>query len=72
MVIVVPEVTVLIHRKKDGILTARVVQEAADGPVTGRNLLTGRQITRIQTAQVEVEAELNGMVKLINWTYEEV
>ena len=68
-VFTVPEVMVEIERRKTGFLRARVIQLAADGAVYGRNMLAGQQITRVLTAEREVQDELRGKVKNIQFTF---
>jgi hypothetical protein len=64
---VVPSVTVVIRRKESGILSAKVQQYAADGPVVGRNLLRKKRVTGIERAKVEVTQELADKVSYISW-----
>ncbi len=63
-------VTVLMHKREDGVFTARVKQEAADGTVYGNNILASRRLTWSFAAEEAVKFALNGSVEHINFEYD--
>jgi hypothetical protein len=62
-------VTVRIERSpRTGLLSAYVVQEAADGEVRGRNLLGRHEFTAVESACREARHVLEGRVRAIEFT----
>lgn len=64
----VPCVTVVIERNSySGVLSAYVEQATPEGPARGRNLLTRRSLTLVESARREAAKALAGKVGKIEW-----